>query len=466
MKMKKEMNMINIVPVFVGREDFAVSEILRQHRETGLTRFALCLSYHPQGTPARNLIPKLCGAFSEIREALKDYSAIDLGALIQSTQGHGWNGKVPLTNEPWQQVIHVDGQKSPRMCFLPEGFREYVAEAIEETVRAGAKFLLIDDDFGMRQLECFCPLHMAAYNEALGKDYTREELQQILSTRPLNDPEVLTVCNVRHEGILSFARLIRQAIDKVNPDVTCGFCTPWLGYGFAGEVTRILAGKTEPFARINNAVYGSSDPTVFYYITGQTHRVKYHYETEGVHNFIAESDTFPQNYYSESARHFHSHITNGIVNGLSGSKLWTSEFNNPVDISSQRRYEYYLANYRNFYNELLGTVQNIQWKGVSAPLFVSPLKDHPVLVDGWWPDWCNACLGPFAFPIHYREPGQKGIYTLSAGDARLMTDEDLKKVLSSSVLIDSLAAKELTKRGFSELMGVTADDGDENFAFV
>ena len=73
MKMKKEMNMINIVPVFVGREDFAVSEILRQHRETGLTRFALCLSYHPQGTPARNLIPKLCGAFSEIREALKDW---------------------------------------------------------------------------------------------------------------------------------------------------------------------------------------------------------------------------------------------------------------------------------------------------------------------------------------------------------------------------------------------------------
>ena len=463
--MRKQMNMINIVPVFVGSEDFTVSEIIRQHKETGLTRFALCLSYHPQGTPARNLIPILCGTFTVIRDALKDYPQIDLGALIQSTQGHGWNGKVPLTYEPWQQIINLNGSISPRMCFLTEGFRAYIAEAIEETVRAGANFLLIDDDFGMRHMECFCPQHMAEYNKALGKNYSLEDFQEILQNRPYNDPEAQTIIKTRYEGILSFARLIRQAVDKVNPDVTCGFCTPWLGYGFAGEVTRILAGKTEPFARINNAIYLSADPTVFYYITAKTNRVKYHYEVAGVHNFIAESDTFPQNYYSESARHFHSHISNGIVNGLSGSKLWTSEFNNPVDISSQQHYEYYLDKYRNFYNELLNTVQNIQWQGVSAPLFVSPLKDHPFLVADWWVDWCHVILGPFAFPIHYQEPGKKGIYALAAKDAELMSDEDLKKLLASPVLIDSLAAKELTRRGFAELMGVNADDGGSDFVF-
>ena len=94
----------NIVPVFPGREDFAVSEILRQHREVGLDRFLLSLSFHPQTTPARDLVPVLCERFRKVRDGVAG-SGVELGVLVQSTLGHGWNGKVPLTQEKWQHVV-------------------------------------------------------------------------------------------------------------------------------------------------------------------------------------------------------------------------------------------------------------------------------------------------------------------------------------------------------------------------
>lgn len=68
--MHREMNFYNVVPVFPGHEDFAISEILRQHRDVGLDRFLISLSFHPQRTPARDFIPELCGRFAKVRDAV------------------------------------------------------------------------------------------------------------------------------------------------------------------------------------------------------------------------------------------------------------------------------------------------------------------------------------------------------------------------------------------------------------
>ena len=115
----------NVIGIIPNHEDFAVSEILRQHREVGLDRFLVSLSFHPQMTPASDLIPVLCRRFAYVRDAVAGHG-IELAVLIQSTVGHGWNGKVPLTEEPWQKVVYVNGQESPRMCHYDEGFRKYV----------------------------------------------------------------------------------------------------------------------------------------------------------------------------------------------------------------------------------------------------------------------------------------------------------------------------------------------------
>ncbi len=458
-----ETNMINIVPLFTNNVQFVVSEILRQKEEAGLTKFALSLSYHPQGTPARNLIPKYCNAVKQVVSML-DGKGIELGALIQSTQGHGWNGKVPLTEEPWQQIIMSDGEKSPRMCPMDPGFRAYVSEAIRETVKAGVTFLLVDDDFGMRVNECLCPLHLKRISQELGKEISLEYAQKIVK-RPWNDPEFMTIARLRYELAIEFAKDIRAAIDSVNPDIRCGLCTPWAGYGFVGDSAITLAGKTKPFIRINNAIYGMCNILHFIYLFQGTHRVKY--QAPGVTEFIDEADTFPQNYYSESAMAFHAHIVNALLCGLQGCKLWTAEFNNPVDLKQQKRYENYLLKYKKYYNTLLNTVNGIQWLGASGQLFRPLYANHTGLCAGALntQDWCTDSLANFAFPVRYVEAGEGGVYSITAKDVAHLDDEKLKKLLAGNLLIDSTAAKALTKRGFESLMGVRATDGDDKFSF-
>lgn len=458
--------MINIVPVFEDHAEFAVAEIRRQAREVGLRRFALSLSFHPEGTPAHDKTGRLVSLLHQVKEGLAG-ADVELGVLIQSTIGMGWNGKIPLTREPWQKIVCLDGEESPRMCPLDPAFSDYVYDCISAVAREKVAFMIIDDDFGLRERECFCPLHIAAYNEALGKDYTREDYRKMLEERPWDDPEVRTVSRLHRDTLLPLARLVRKAIDEVDPEMRCGFCTPYAGHGFVQDVGLILAGKTRPFVRVNSAIYAMNlVPNIsFYNIVGKTYRICY--QMPEIPDIIDESDTFPQNYYSTSAATFHTHVTLGFLDGLAGCKLWVSEFGNPVDSGSQRDYEKRLRDYGPFYGKIREAVDGIRWKGVSEMLYRSEKALHPTLLTEVhpWQDWNTEQVGPFGFPIRYEKPSSEGIYAMSMAEAEMMSDEEIRTLLAGALLVDSTCAKALTRRGFERYLGVRATDGGEDFYF-
>ena len=463
------LNLINVVPVLRGNVPFAISEIRRQRRDVGLRRFALCLSFHPEGTPARLKAEALCGFFRQIKEALKD-DDVELGVLIQSTQGHGWNGRVPLTDEKWQYTVMLDGSPSPRLCQLDPDFGDYVMACVKGTVEAGAAFLLVDDDFGARHKECFCPLHLAEYSKALGRPCTREECQEILA-RHWSDPEAKIIGETRHRIVVDFARRIRETIDSVDPKIRCGMCAPGLGFGFVGEVAMALAGGTEPFVRVNNACYGVGNMIpCFFFLLQHTNRIRNRVEMAGVRETIAESDTFPQSYWSESAAAFRVHITEGVLNGLRGCKLWTSEFAVPVDTGSQSRYEAVLRDNAAFFDALLDIRSRVKWIGCTGTLFKVPYENHPTQcsLGMSYQDWNVFVCGPFAQPVCYVRPDEwtEGrIFNLCGRDVPLLSDAEIEAMLAHPVLVDGEAAKALTKRGFAPLLGVEADDGDDTFTF-
>ena len=82
----------------------------------------------------------------------------------------------------------------------------------------------MDDDMAIRTGECFCPLHRAEFNKALGRDYAPEELDAILRNNPVDDPVAITVSRVLRETVVDFAKMIREAIDSVDPTMRCGLC--------------------------------------------------------------------------------------------------------------------------------------------------------------------------------------------------------------------------------------------------
>ncbi len=464
-ELQRRLKFLNVVRVFPDNLDFTIAEIRRQHEEVGLTDFALSLSFHPTGTPASRNAEVLVSRFKAVKEALADTPSIHIGVLLQSTLGHGWSGPVPLTGEPWQRIVDVKGAVSSRMCPTDKEFRQYVLNCVEGVMKVGPAFLLLDDDFGLRLNECFCPNHIAMFNKATGVERSFDEVVAMMKERPKDDPEVKLFSEQRGRLAVDFAREIRAVIDKYDDSIPCTMCTPGLGHGFVNDVTHVLAGRNgKPSARVNNAIYGSNNPNNLLILTTTTNRIRHVFKD--VHELVDEADTFPQNYYSENAALFNAHLVNAILNGLDGAKLWMFEFEMPRDIHSQSRYERIFRQYRGFYEELYKTLEGIEWLGVKSVLTDYRDMLHPLQMSQklYAADWNSLVFGPLGIPIAYDEAGGNGVFALNKDIVGVLSDDELTALFKRNVLIDSEAAKLLDKRGFGKYMGVRVND-DPSFFF-
>ena len=71
-------------------------------------------------------------------------------------------------------------------------------------------------------------------------------------------------------------------------------------------------------------------------------------------------------------------------------------------------------------------------------------------------DWGVYAFGKMGIPVHYAGMDAEGISLIAGEQVIYYTDEQIRKMLSGSCLIDCVAASILTVRGFSELTGVSA----------
>lgn len=464
----RDLRYFNVVPIHNGDVEFAAREVKRQ-AALGMKAIAVSLSYHPQCTPAKNLLPIHAENFRKLK-ALLAGSGVEVGVLVQSTAGHGWNGKMQLSKEPWQHSIYVDGHENPRYCQLDPGFRAYVLEAVRTISKEGPSFLLFDDDYGPRNGEGFCPLHVALYNKATGENRTAEAWRMLAKGGDRTDPVRRKMEEARRQVPIAFAKEIRAVVDSVDPKIRCGMCTPWKGVGFTKDVAIALAGpNTRPFIRICNAVYGIQHPTCF--ITLMPHMRQLTGMFDGVEELVAEADTWPQNYWSEPARYFSTHLIYDILMGLDGAKIWMSEFDRAKDTGSQRRYEEVFARElpkRQALYDLMET-RHPRFHGVTGIVNWGDWGSDSVrsgAIDG--PSPVASVFAPFGFPCEYAKSGlrdSRNVYALTGESVKLMTDADIRGVLAHRAYVDAAGAKELTKRGFADLLGVSATNGGDDFFF-
>lgn len=460
---------VNVCPSFAENPDFTASEIRRQRKEVGLREFMPSLSFHPQRTPAKALIPELCGRFHRLKEQLAGEDVV-LGVLVQSLLGHGWNGKVPLTEEKWLHVRRLfDDGDNPRYCLLDPGFRAYVIDCIRAIAAERPAFLLLDDDFGIRAGECFCDNHLKLFNEALGVSWTRDDYRKLYDGEVKDDPRILKVNTVLQKTMTDMAVEVRRTIDTVDPTMRCGLCACWPGYWQLDEVVHALAGpKTRPFLRLNGACYGDARAYDLVHQFRGMRRVAA--QLNGDIELWDEADTFPHNYMSESAAMFHAHLAQAMLMGLDGAKLWTSEFRRPLHTGSQARYEAYLRDYAGFYAKLREIVADgVKWQGAGAPVFRprAAFGGHAKrTAEGIYVDnWDMPLEAEYGTPLRYDPLDEGGVFTLRREDVRAMTDADLRTLLSGRVIVGGKAACLLCARGFGGFLGLKADEGDDAFHF-
>ncbi len=95
-------------------------------------------------------------------------------------------------------------------------------------------FLLVDDDFRLFSggYGCFCPLHLAAFNQQMGTSFDRDSLMAALQKEDAESRRVGEAWTaLLLESLDSLARIVRARIDDTDPHLPCGYCAPMDGAG-------------------------------------------------------------------------------------------------------------------------------------------------------------------------------------------------------------------------------------------
>lgn len=455
-KMRK-MNFISIVRFNSGDVPGMVNEAKRKAEVSGIRKNAYSMSILPKGKNPLAQPRRYAGSFAELKKGLHD-SGVEAGILVQSLVGHGWAGA--NTNEIGMEYsVNQLGKTVYRQCMLDAKFRAYCYDAIKILAETRPAFFLIDDDFrtinnGPNGVECFCDSHMKIYAEVLPRKFSgHDELRKYLVTAPASDPVVRAFEKFRRESMLDFARLIRSAIDAVDDSIPCGYCAGGGEYVLMGEIARTLAGKNESFLRINNANYmerGPSDFPLSMYHTAFKSRA-----AGKVDYILDESDTCPHSRYSKSATSMHAHIVGGMLNGLSGGKLWISSSINNIPQVTQA-YDRIMKKHRDFYDALLNDLQNVTWLGAVTPLIPVDRDFNPARFrDGvvTWHDFQYQMLNWHGLPGRYEYIDGTQVVMLTGKMVDSLTDAELKTALSHRALVDGYAAVKIAERGMASYLG-------------
>ncbi len=436
---------LNIVPLLTDHAEEISKDLIRLCRGRVIDSAAFEFTLVPEGVPAFDKAGECVRRFRIFQNLLKG-SGLPVGILFQATMGHGW---VPDSPADFQRIRRIDGEFQYTFCPEDPRFRSYLYDSVVKSAQAGPDFLMLDDDTRMitGRNACFCPLHTAMFNREYGTDFTSDSLIEAVKT---SRDTAVKFDSLMKKSMENFARLIRSALDSVNPDLFCSFCVCAEDLRHAPEIARILAGKDRtPVVRINNGFYLKDSPRNFsswvFRTAAQTAAFPENF------TLLAEPDTCPQNRYSTSASFMRSHLILSLLEGCRGGKLWITRTGGYEPESG--------LEYRRVLKEDSGLLEAVSdmrfnWTAPAIPLPAEPPFNFPCMTGTLRSGW-NETFGRMGIPFCFRRgPGK--ITLLTACQADSLSDSELREVFRNHVLLDGSAAIALSKRGLDSLTGVRA----------
>ncbi len=441
------MKFLTIMPFEPSDVPFMAEEYRRMAKSAGLSVLLPSMTLHPEGKDPYEKADLFIGAYAELKRQLEG-SGIRLGVLLQTLIGHGWSSASPC-GAGFQTTVNHSGGTRGRMCPLDENFLRYCRCVVSSLAKLAPETFLLDDDTRLIDnslLECFCPLHRAKFS----KRCSQEELIRLVTSAKPGDAILAEFEKVRRDSLEAFCRNIRAAIDSVNPAIPCGLSGAGREQVMFERMALAAAGNTEPFVRVGNALYFEEAakeqfPRRFWQTAVQKKGCG------KVRTVLDESDTYPQDLYSKSASGMHSHITGAILGGLTGGKLWISNFINPKAGRPNASFEAVMRENSGFYSELERTVAETQWLGPASPLPNLEKNFNPLEYPDYFtcPEWESDVIGRLGIPFRFAETDDPSAecFMVTGKLAENLTDPELKNLAAHNLFLDSTAAAELARRG-------------------
>ena len=191
-------------------------------------------------------------------------NGLEVGFWIQA---FGFGDPLGKKKVSWTRLKSVTGRElAENDAFCPEdpAFMENYLAHVKEMAALHPDLLMLDDDLCMSVrpgIGCFCDRHMALLEAALGEELCPEELPEKIFTGGPNRYRDAWY-RVMGDTLRRFCQKVRAAVDEIDPGLRVGFCAGYTSWDFEGadaiELTKILAGKNEPFLRFTGAPYWCS----------------------------------------------------------------------------------------------------------------------------------------------------------------------------------------------------------------
>ena len=412
----------------------------------------------------------------EYRKKAKQFEEIGVECAywIGETIGHG--GTISTTKSPFQQLTGPEGMEAEGCsCPLDEEFLAYMEQVFETVAKSGAPLILLDDDFRLNYhmpgvpVGCFCPLHIEAFNKKLGQDLTRKEIvKQVFSGQP-SELRSLWFDHAA-ESMLELARHIERAVHRVNPAARLGIATAmthWSNEGYEiADLLKALCGDTRPFLR----TYGSP-----YRYFGQIFHIGRITEFSLMQaeklrgldvEILAEGDTYPHTRYFCPEQMLDSYQKSLYALGFPGVLSYPVTFSAAADHepgyvrkSAQNKQHYQAI--RSFFD---GDFADIGVRPLWAPNNIRRMnfgKDGDFRRFSWPDEPAGTYfLSRMGVPLNHFS---RECPVLAAGYAlHSCPQEELSRLLQNGMILDSVAAAELLRRGVDiGVMALAQEDGPQ-----
>ena len=457
-RMENKKSIAPIIPFnfYANREKEMLAEMLKLKREFGLRRFFLTgpgLGVRLTGFPSAQVYRDLGELLLRVKTEFAPYD-IEVGWWCAPSLKSGKGA--------YQNITGIDGRVSEiSSCPLDAGFRETFSDNVAIVAKIAKPFMIqFEDDFELSNhvgvpFGCFCPLHLERFGQIQKRYYSREELLDIFSEVT---PESIRLrsawAELSCESLTSLAALVREKVDAVSPETRMALCQAGC-VDFDGDMTepvaRAFAGKTRPAVRLYGSSYSSDNgvqvPVNIFHALYSAQHLPEDFE------LFHESDTYPHTRFFMSSSKLKTLMTTAFSYGLDDSLFYTTQYlDNPTE---EIGYSSMFKAEAKRFNALKAAVSDCSVEG--CEIVYEPFE-HTVIPCGHrlpLNAWVNI-LGRFGIP--YTSKGGK-VKMISGATVKIMSDEQIKELLSGSVFLDGKAAYYLTERGFGELIGAEVVPG-------
>lgn len=363
------------------------------------------------------------------------------------------------------------------MCPTDKKFIEFATGYIEDIAKCGVDLIQFDDDFRYGFLgdsaACLCDGHIAEINCITGENSTREELEQYITSGSRNKFRDAYL-KANGDSFRRFAAAVRDAVNKVNPDIRISLCTCMTSWDIDGtdayELAKILAGDTKPLARLIGAPYWAVEKSFggnCLQDVVELERMESSWTKTGEIEIMAEGDVYPRPRMLCPASYLEGFDTAIRVSGCTDGILKYG-----IDYFSNADYETGYARFHERNREVYTKIDRMfgskkhcgvrvyeSMKKVSEMVMPTRVNSE-VDIQGLFFSKAARTLAYNTIPTVYEGSGVCGI--VFDENARKLPDE----ALQNGLILDIAAAEILTERGIDvglECIGEATSGIEEHF---